>query len=65
MMKELEERKAENVAIVVVPSYAGEKVPQTSFPAFVLDSQNDWFVATPCVVELDEGICEAVGNQYQ
>jgi len=60
MMEELEERKPENVAIVVIPSGSGKKILQTSFPTFVLDRQNGWFASTPCVVKLDAGVCVAI-----
>jgi hypothetical protein len=65
MMAELEEKKIENVAIVVIPSRTGERIPQTAFPIFVLDGQNDWFVTTPCVVRLEEGRCVEVGERMK
>ena len=64
MMKELEEKQTENIAIVVVPTRAG-KIPPTSFPIFWLDRQNGWFADTPCVVKLVEGVCVAVGTQIE
>ena len=65
IMADWERQKAERIAIVVVPSRTGEKVLQTSFPVFVLDSQNDWFATTPCAVKLDDGICVTVGEQIE
>ena len=62
MMAELEERKLDNVVIVVIPSGSGEKVLQTSFPTFVLDRAHDWFVTTPCVIKLSEGRCIKIGE---
>ena len=59
---ELEEKRLENVAIVVVPSGSGAKVLQTSFPTFVLDRRNGWFAETPCAVRLVDGVCVAVGK---
>ena len=57
-MADLEAKKSENVAIVVIPSRSGDKVRQkASFPTFVLDRQNDWFAITPCVIKLSAGIC--------
>jgi len=57
MMAELEVQKPERVAIVVIPSGSGRKVLQTSFPSFILHGGNDWFVETPVVIELSDGIC--------
>ena len=65
MMAVLQERNAEGIAIVVVPLQSNEKMPDTVFPTFVLDRQNDWFVSTPCVVELSEGICVEVGERVE
>ena len=62
MMAELDAQKAENVAIVVVPSQPNERVSGTAFPVFVLDGQNGWFAETPCVVKLSEGMCMTVEN---
>ena len=63
MMADLESRKVENIAIVVIPSRSNEKAPDTAFPVFWLDSLNDWFVETPCTIKLLEGNCVAVGEQ--
>jgi len=60
MIKEWEEKKAKNVAIVVISSRPNDKMPDTAFPAFWLDRQNDWFVSTPCIVKLSEGVCVAI-----
>ena len=57
---ELEEKKPENIAIVVIPSRGGERVLRTSFPTFVLDGENGWFATTPRVIELSEGVCVTV-----
>ena len=43
---------------MVSPSF-----PTLSFPTFTLDRQNNWFVETPCVVRLTEGICVSTGEQ--
>jgi len=63
-MTELESHtpRPENVAIVVIPSRSGDKILQTSFPTFVLDRKNDWFVTTPVVVKLVDGICVEIGE---
>jgi len=63
MMEDLEEKKTENVAIVVIPSRGDEKMPETSFPVFVLDRQNGWFAKTPCVIKLGKGVCIVVENR--
>jgi hypothetical protein len=62
LMAELENRKAKNVAIIVVPTRPNERISATSFPTFWLDEQNDWFVTTPCVVKLSKGICVEIGE---
>lgn len=62
MMADLEARRVERVAIVVVPSHSTERNPRTPFPLFTLDAQNAWFVTTPCVVTLSEGVCIASGD---
>jgi len=62
MMAGLEEKKPENVAIVVIPSRPNETMPDTSFPIFRLDTQNGWFISTPSVVKLTDGICVATGE---
>lgn len=63
IMKDLEEKKPDNVAIVVIPSRSSEKALHTSFPTFELDRQNGWFVETPCVVKLSDGICIEIGKE--
>jgi len=60
---ELEMGQRESVAIVVIPSGGTEKVLQSSFPTFVFDRNNGWFVETPRVVRLAEGICVAVDGK--
>ena len=60
MMRELEEKKIEKVAIVVVPFLTGERMPQMDFPAFWLDRRNGWYADTPCIVRLVNGVCVAV-----
>lgn len=62
MMTELEAKQAQNIAIVVVPSYVNERSPRTPFPLFMLDMKNAWFVTTPCVVRLSDGVCVSIGN---
>ena len=62
MMADLEARRVEKISIVVVPSGSNEKVYNTSFSMFCLDNRNDWFVTTPCVVRISEGICVEVGE---
>jgi len=65
MMAELEAhaQKPENVAVVVIPSRVGKEMQQTSFPTFVLDGKNEWFVSTPVVVKLSDGVCIEMGTQ--
>jgi uncharacterized membrane protein YphA (DoxX/SURF4 family) len=63
MMVDLERQKTQRVAIVVVPSRSGDKMPSTSFPMFVLDNQTGWFATTPCVVKLSDGICVTVSDK--
>ena len=63
MIRDLEEKKPDNVAIVVIPARGSEKALQTSFPTFVLDGRNDWFAETPCVVQLLEGVCIEIGGR--
>jgi hypothetical protein len=61
-MAELEREQPENVAVMAIPSRSERTLFQTSFPTFVLDTQNEWFVETPRVVRQAEGICVAVGE---
>lgn len=63
MMADLGSRKAERIAIVVVPSQPNEKISNMSFPVFWLDRQNAWFVTTPCVIKVSEGLCIEVGEK--
>jgi hypothetical protein len=56
-------QKAKRIALVVVPSRPNEKIPDTPFPTFWLDRQNDWFVTTPCAIKLSEGICVEIGKR--
>jgi hypothetical protein len=65
MMADLEREKTKRVAFVVVPSRANETAPNTSFPVFWLDDQNGWFVSTPFVVKVSEGICITAGNKVE
>jgi len=62
MMAELEEKKNNNVVVVIIPSPRSDKLPQTSFPTFVLDDHVDWYAVTPRVVKLSEGICVEIGG---
>ena len=62
MMKDLEKKKPEKVAFVILSSQSGENVMQTSFPTFVLDKRIDWFADTPLMVKLSDGICVAAGG---
>jgi len=64
MKAELEARNAKGVAIVMIPSHANEKVLDTHFLVFMLDNQNDWFVTTPCVVKLVDGVCISTGDSF-
>jgi len=59
-MAELEGKKSENVAIVIIPSRDGEKMSQTAFPTYVLDRQNGWGAQTPYVIRLGKGVCVAI-----
>ena len=63
-LAELESRtpRPETVAIVVIPSRIDREIQQTSFPTFVLDRQNGWFVETPVAVKLVEGVCVEIGE---
>jgi len=63
MLEELDAKKPENVAIVVIPSGSGKKVLQTPFSTFVLDMKNGWFVTTPVVVRLVDGVCVEIGKE--
>jgi hypothetical protein len=65
MKAELEAHNAENIALVVVPSRSNERIPDSPFPVFVLDSLSGWFVTTPCVVKLVDGICFAVSESIE
>jgi hypothetical protein len=60
LMKDLEEQNTERVVIVVVPSQPNEEIPDTDFPIFVLDNNNDWFAETPCIIRLNDGVCVEV-----
>ena len=62
MLADLKANKTQNVAVVIIPSRTSEKMPQTPFPAFVLDSRNAWFAETPCMVRLEEGVCVILEN---
>ena len=59
----LRAKKPENVAILIVPSRIGKEALQTSLPTFTLDEQSDWFVTTPRVVKLSDGICIEIGTK--
>jgi len=65
-LAELESRtqRPENVAIVVIPSRVDREIQQTSFPTFVLDRRNGWFVETPVVVKLVDGICVEIRGEF-
>lgn len=62
MMADLEAKQADQIAVVVVPSHPNERNPRTPFPLFTLDTKNAWFVTTPCVVKLSDGVCVATGD---
>jgi len=62
MKADLEARKSKGIAIAMIPSRTNERRPKTPFPIFMLDSQNDWFATTPCVIKLVDGVCVAVGD---
>jgi hypothetical protein len=56
------ERTAENIAIVEIPSGSTAVSLKTPFPYFKLDENNDWFVTTPYIVKLSDGICVSVNE---
>jgi len=62
MKADLEARNINGIAIVLIPSRVDESRIKSPFPLFMLDSQNDWFVTTPYVVKLVDGVCVATGD---
>ena len=62
MKADLQAKNAKGIAIVVINS-RNERVPDTSFLTFRLDNRNDWFVTTPCVVKISDGICEEINEK--
>ncbi len=52
----------EKIAVLVIPSDAPNGLPPTTFPSFTLDDENDWFVMTPQVVLIKDGICVSVSE---
>lgn len=62
MLSDLKEQQTKGVAIVVIPSDFQNDPPQTSFPTFILDRENDWFITTPYVVTIKDGICISAGE---
>ena len=58
LLDELHEQKISDVIVIEVPSYSTAPSPKTVFPLFKLDTKNNWFVTTPCVIELENGICK-------
>ena len=61
--KWIQNKKAENIAVIIVPARHNEKISDTLFPTFVLDNENGWFVETSCVIKVSERLCVAVGDQ--
>jgi hypothetical protein len=62
LIVDMENRTEINVALINVPSREPTIPPQTSFPIFNLDKHNDWFVSTPCIIEVSDGICISVNE---
>jgi len=62
MKADLEAKNAKGIAIVMIPSRTNESRPQSPFPLFMLDSQNDWFATTPYFIKLVDGICIVTGD---
>ncbi len=58
LLNELQEQKTNGVIVIEVPSFSVTPSPKTTFSLFRLDTKNDWFVTTPCIIELEDGICK-------
>ncbi|MDR0705427.1 MAG: hypothetical protein LBF88_10635 [Planctomycetaceae bacterium] len=62
LISKMEKQTTINVAIIDVPSRTPAVLPKTLLPIFKLDENNDWFVSTPCILELSNGICISVNE---
>ncbi|MDR2755016.1 MAG: hypothetical protein LBC20_04860 [Planctomycetaceae bacterium] len=62
LIADMESRNATKVALIDIPSREPAVLPKTSFPVFKLDENNDWFVPTPYIIEISDGICISVNE---
>jgi hypothetical protein len=60
LLADLQKEAADHVAVIEVPEYNSGQSPPTSFPFFKLDTENAWFVDTPCIIRLSDGLCADV-----
>jgi hypothetical protein len=57
LISDIEKQNNKNVAIIEIPSEQFSGSIKTYFPYFKLDENNGWYVTTPLVIELSDGIC--------
>ncbi|MDR1478055.1 MAG: hypothetical protein LBJ00_03850 [Planctomycetaceae bacterium] len=63
LSNEFENQEGNNIILVEVPSKIKTVTFETKLPVLKLDDKKDWFAVTPCVINLQDGICVTV-NEY-
>jgi hypothetical protein len=57
LVSNMEEQNDKNIAIIEIPSDTVSLPIKTLFPYFKLDESNAWYVTTPFIIKLSDGIC--------
>ncbi|MDR2346342.1 MAG: hypothetical protein LBE18_09775 [Planctomycetaceae bacterium] len=57
LIADTEKKKDKNVVIIEIPSDTVSAPAKTIFPYFKLDDNNGWYVTTPFIIKLSDGIC--------
>jgi hypothetical protein len=60
LISDMENQNRTNIALIEIPSPTTEDLPKVSFPVFKLDENNEWFVITPCIIVINDGICVSI-----
>jgi hypothetical protein len=62
LISDIEKQNNENIAIIEIPSDTASVSIKTIFPYFKLDENNGWYITTPFIIKLSDGICVSVSE---
>jgi hypothetical protein len=57
VISSMEKQNHKNIAIIEIPSDTVSPPIKTDFPYFKLDENNSWYITTPTIIKLSDGIC--------